>query len=232
MEIILSVGHTSGFILVVDINHDSLSQFEPLFLEFMQQEMQVDAAHDIKHVKRVVKTAKQLCDEENADIAIVLPAAYLHDCFTYPKDHPNRKQSSAIAAKKAIAYLESIQYPQHYHDAIAHAIEAHSFSASIRPNTLEAQIVQDADRLDALGAIGVTRCIQVSTHFNAQLYNDNDMFAKERELNDKQFTVDHFQTKLFKIVDTMNTESAKLEANKRKAFMQTYLKQLHDEVTA
>ncbi|EJC7004430.1 HD domain-containing protein [Vibrio parahaemolyticus] len=210
----------------------SLSQFEPLFLEFMQQEMQVDAAHDIEHVKRVVKTAKQLCDEENADIAIVLPAAYLHDCFTYPKDHPNRKQSSAIAAKKAIAYLESIQYPQHYHDAIAHAIEAHSFSANIRPNTLEAQIVQDADRLDALGAIGVTRCIQVSTHFNAQLYNDNDMFAKERELNDKQFAVDHFQTKLFKIVDTMNTESAKLEANKRKAFMQTYLKQLHDEVTA
>ncbi|EGR2183076.1 TPA: HD domain-containing protein [Vibrio parahaemolyticus] len=210
----------------------SLSQFEPLFLEFMQQEMQVDAAHDIEHVKRVVKTAKQLCDEENADIAIVLPAAYLHDCFTYPKDHPNRKQSSAIAAKKAIAYLESIQYPQHYHDAIAHAIEAHSFSANIRPNTLEAQIVQDADRLDALGAIGVTRCIQVSTQFNAQLYNDNDMFAKERELNDKQFTVDHFQTKLFKIVDTMNTESAKLEANKRKAFMQTYLKQLHDEVTA
>ncbi|ODX37553.1 HD domain-containing protein [Vibrio parahaemolyticus] len=210
----------------------SLSQFEPLFLEFMQQEMQVDAAHDIEHVKRVVKTAKQLCDEENADIAIVLPAAYLHDCFTYPKDHPNRKQSSAIAAKKAIAYLESIQYPQHYHDAIAHAIEAHSFSANIRPNTLEAQIVQDADRLDALGAIGVTRCIQVSTHFNAQLYNDNDMFAKERELNDKQFTVDHFQTKLFKIVDTMNTESAKLEANKRKAFMQTYLKQLHHEVTA
>ncbi|EGQ8036319.1 HD domain-containing protein [Vibrio parahaemolyticus] len=210
----------------------SLSQLEPLFLEFMQQEMQVDAAHDIEHVKRVVKTAKQLCDEENADIAIVLPAAYLHDCFTYPKDHPNRKQSSAIAAKKAIAYLESIQYPQHYHDAIAHAIEAHSFSANIRPNTLEAQIVQDADRLDALGAIGVTRCIQVSTHFNAQLYNDNDIFAKERELNDKQFTVDHFQTKLFKIVDTMNTESAKLEANKRKAFMQTYLKQLYDEVTA
>ncbi|ENL1284064.1 HD domain-containing protein [Vibrio parahaemolyticus] len=210
----------------------SLSQFEPLFLEFMQQEMQVDAAHDIEHVKRVVKTAKQLCDEENADIAIVLPAAYLHDCFTYPKDHPNRKQSSAIAAKKAIAYLESIQYPQHYHDAIAHAIEAHSFSANIRPNTLEAQIVQDADRLDALGAIGVTRCIQVSTHFNAQLYNDDDMFAKERELNDKQFTIDHFQTKLFKIVDTINTESAKLEANKRKAFMQTYLKQLHHEVTA
>ena len=209
-----------------------LSQIESQFLEFMQQEMQVDAAHDISHVQRVVKTAKKLAMEEGADLSIVLPAAYLHDCFTYPKDHPNRKQSSIIAAKKAVAFLESIDYPRQYHDAIAHAIEAHSFSANIRPNTLEAKVVQDADRLDALGAIGVTRCIQVSTEFDAQLYDDKDIFAQQRELDDKQFTLDHFQAKLFKIAETMNTESAKLEANKRKAFMQTYLKQLYDEVTA
>ncbi len=209
-----------------------LSQIESQFLEFMQQEMQVDAAHDISHVQRVVNTAKKLAMEEGADLSIVLPAAYLHDCFTYPKDHPNRKQSSIIAAKKAVAFLESIDYPQQYHDAIAHAIEAHSFSANIRPNTLEAKVVQDADRLDALGAIGITRCIQVSTEFDAQLYDDKDIFAQQRELDDKQFTLDHFQTKLFKIAETMNTESAKLEANKRKAFMQTYLEQLHDEVTA
>ncbi|NMS52273.1 phosphohydrolase, partial [Vibrio parahaemolyticus] len=86
--------------------------------------------------------------------------------------------------------------------------------------------------LDALGAIRVTRCIQVSTQFNAQLHNDSDIFAEERELNDKQFTLDHFQTKLFKIAETMNTESARREAQKRKTFMQTYLEQLHDEVTA
>lgn len=209
-----------------------LSQIESQFLEFMQQEMQVDAAHDISHVQRVVNTAKKLAVEEGADLSIVLPAAYLHDCFTYPKDHPNRKQSSIIAAKKAVAFLESIDYPRQYHDAIAHAIEAHSFSANIRPNTLEAKVVQDADRLDALGAIGITRCIQVSTEFDAQLYDNKDIFAQQRELDDKQFTLDHFQTKLFKIAETMNTESAKLEANKRKAFMQTYLEQLHDEVTA
>ncbi|MEI8629860.1 HD domain-containing protein [Vibrio sp. M60_M70] len=209
-----------------------LSQIESQFLEFMQQEMQVDAAHDISHVQRVVNTAKKLAVEEGADLSIVLPAAYLHDCFTYPKDHPNRKQSSTIAAKKAVAFLESIDYPQQYHDAIAHAIEAHSFSANIRPNTLEAKVVQDAGRLDALGAIGVTRCIQVSTEFDAQLYDDKDIFAQQRELDDKQFTLDHFQTKLFKIAETMNTESARREAQKRKAFMQTYLEQLHDEVTA
>ncbi|MCS0026423.1 HD domain-containing protein [Vibrio alginolyticus] len=209
-----------------------LSQIESQFLEFMQQEMQVDAAHDISHVQRVVNTAKKLAVEEGADLSIVLPAAYLHDCFTYPKDHPNRKQSSIIAAKKAVAFLESIDYPQQYHDAIAHAIEAHSFSANIRPNTLEAKVVQDADRLDALGAIGITRCIQVSTEFDAQLYDNKDIFAQQRELDDKQFTLDHFQTKLFKIAETMNTESARREAQKRKAFMQTYIEQLHDEVTA
>ncbi|MFG6246863.1 HD domain-containing protein [Vibrio diabolicus] len=209
-----------------------LSQIESQFLEFMQQEMQVDAAHDISHVQRVVNTAKKLAMEEGADLSIVLPAAYLHDCFTYPKDHPNRKQSSIIAAKKAVAFLESIDYPQQYHDAIAHAIEAHSFSANIRPNTLEAKVVQDADRLDALGAIGITRCIQVSTEFDAQLYDDKDIFAQQRELDDKQFTLDHFQTKLFKIAETMNTESARREAQKRKTFMQTYLEQLHNEVTA
>ncbi|ACY53254.1 HD domain-containing protein [Vibrio diabolicus] len=209
-----------------------LSQIESQFLEFMQQEMQVDAAHDISHVQRVVNTAKKLAVEEGADLSIVLPAAYLHDCFTYPKDHPNRKQSSIIAAKKAVAFLESIDYPQQYHDAIAHAIEAHSFSANIRPNTLEAKVVQDADRLDALGAIGITRCIQVSTEFDAQLYDNKDIFAQQRELDDKQFTLDHFQTKLFKIAETMNTESARREAQKRKAFMQAYIEQLHDEVTA
>ncbi|ELC3156677.1 HD domain-containing protein [Vibrio harveyi] len=212
------------------LNTSELNRFESQFLQFMQQEMQTDAAHDLSHVRRVVNTARQLALQEGAELAVVLPAAYLHDCFTYPKDHPNRKQSSAIAATKAISFLESIDYPAQYHDAIAHAIESHSFSANITPNTLEAQVVQDADRLDALGAIGVTRCIQVSTLFDATLYNEQDMFAEHRELEDKRFTIDHFQTKLFKIVDTMNTKAAYEEAVKRKAFMQSYLEQLRQEV--
>ncbi|MGR5514208.1 HD domain-containing protein [Vibrio harveyi] len=212
------------------LNTSELNRFESQFLQFMQQEMQTDAAHDLSHVRRVVKTARQLALQEGAELAVVFPAAYLHDCFTYPKDHPNRKQSSAIAATKAISFLESIDYPAQYHDAIAHAIESHSFSANITPNTLEAQVVQDADRLDALGAIGVTRCIQVSTLFDATLYNEQDMFAEHRELQDKRFTIDHFQTKLFKIVDTMNTKAAYEEAVKRKAFMQSYLEQLRQEV--
>ncbi|USD68319.1 HD domain-containing protein [Vibrio sp. SCSIO 43136] len=196
----------------------------------MQQCMTQDAGHDIGHVMRVVKTAKQLCLAEDAQMAVVLPAAYLHDCFTYPKNHALRAQSSQKAAEVAIDFLASIDYPSEHFDAIAHAIITHSFSANIKPETLEAQIVQDADRLDALGAIGIARCLQVSTSFGAKLYNPVDPFCHERAPDDKNYTVDHFYIKLLKLVDTMNTEAATQEARQRTEYMQGFLHQLEREV--
>ncbi|CAH6866896.1 HD domain-containing protein [Vibrio chagasii] len=205
-------------------------KFEEQLLEFAQQEMTQDAAHDISHIKRVVKTAKALCDQEQAKLEVVLPAAYLHDCFTFPKNHPDRAQSSTIAADKAISFLKSIDYPTSYLDEIHHAIVTHSYSANITPETLEAQIVQDADRLDSLGAIGIARCLYVGQSFNAELYNHEDPFAEHRDLDDKHYSVDHFYVKLFKLAETMNTESAKLEANKRTDYMRSFLEQLSTEV--
>ncbi|CAH6782030.1 HD domain-containing protein [Vibrio chagasii] len=205
-------------------------KFEDQLLEFAQQEMTQDAAHDISHIKRVVKTAKALCDQEQAKLEVVLPAAYLHDCFTFPKNHPDRAQSSTIAADKAISFLKSIDYPTSYLDEIHHAIVTHSYSANITPETLEAQIVQDADRLDSLGAIGIARCLYVGQSFNAELYNHEDPFAEHRDLDDKHYSVDHFYVKLFKLAETMNTESAKLEANKRTDYMRSFLEQLSTEV--
>ncbi|CAH7379581.1 HD domain-containing protein [Vibrio chagasii] len=205
-------------------------KFEDQLLEFAQQEMTQDAAHDISHIKRVVKTAKALCDQEQAKLEVVLPAAYLHDCFTFPKNHPDRAQSSTIAADKAISFLKSIDYPTSYLDEIHHAIVTHSYSANITPETLEAQIVQDADRLDSLGAIGIARCLYVGQSFNAELYNHEDPFAEHRDLDDKHYSVDHFYVKLFKLAETMNTESAKLEANKRTDYMRGFLEQLSTEV--
>lgn len=210
----------------------SINQLEPLMLEFIEREMQTDAAHDLNHVKRVVATAKQLCDEEQANPQVVVAAAYLHDCFTYPKDHPERKQSSAIAADKAVAFLAQIDYPPSLLAAVHHAICAHSFSAGIPPDTLEAKIVQDADRLDSLGAIGVARTIQVGTALQRPLYNADDPLCHTRPPNDNRFTLDHFFIKLFAIADTMNTEAAKAEARKRKAFMQLFLDQLQHEANA
>lgn len=205
-------------------------KFEDQLLDFAQQEMTQDAAHDISHIKRVVKTAKALCAQEQAKLEVVLPAAYLHDCFTFPKNHPDRAQSSKMAADKAIAFLKSIDHPTSYLDEIHHAIVTHSYSANITPETLEAQIVQDADRLDSLGAIGIARCLYVGQSFNAELYNHEDPFANQRDLDDKHYSVDHFYVKLFKLAETMNTESAKLEANKRTDYMRGFLEQLGAEV--
>lgn len=207
-----------------------LERFENQFIAFIQSEMQQDLAHDLNHIFRVVKVAKTLCNSEGAKLEVVLPAAYLHDCFSFPKNHPNRAQSSQIAANKALEFLGKISYPAEYFKEIGHAIATHSFSADIKPETLEAQIVQDADRLDALGAIGIARCIQVGTSLGISLYHAEDPFSCDRELNDRLHTVDHFYSKLFRLKDTMNTVSAKAEAEARTVFMKEYLKQLGSEV--
>lgn len=207
-----------------------LSQFEPAFAAFIQAEMQTDLAHDYQHVLRVVKNASKLCQQEGAIEAVVLPAAWLHDCLSLPKDHPQRAQASQLAADKAISFLTSIQYPAEHYQAIHHAICCHSYSANITPTTLEAKIVQDADRLDALGAIGIARCLQVSSQLKRPLYAPDDPFCNTREVDDKTFTLDHFYQKLLKIKNTMHCQSAKKEADKRSEYMQGFLEQLQGEI--
>ena len=207
-----------------------LDKYEPLFAAFIKAEMQTDLAHDFEHVLRVVKTAKQLSLLENALLEIVVPAAWLHDCFSFPKNHSNRKSSSVYAADKALQFLAELNYPVKYFQPIHHAIVAHSFSANIKPITLEAKIVQDADRLDALGAIGLTRCIQVSAGLERPLYHTSDPFCQSRSPDDSKYTIDHFYKKLLSIKDSVHTNAAKAEANKRTLFMKVFLAQLKSEV--
>ena len=208
-----------------------LSHFEPAFATFIQVEMQTDLAHDYQHVLRVVKNAKLLCQQEGAIEPVVIPAAWLHDCLSLPKDHPQRAQASQLAADKAINFLSSIQYPEEHFQAIHHAICCHSYSANITPTTLEAKIVQDADRLDALGAIGIARCLQVSSQLKRPLYAPEDPFCITRKVDDKTYTLDHFYQKLLKIKNTMHCRSAREEADKRTKYMQGFLEQLQDEIS-
>lgn len=208
----------------------NLNAFEPLFRNFIQREMTTDDAHDLSHVERVVNTATALCEAERAEPFIVLPAAWLHDCFSYPKNHTARHKSSQIAADKAVDFLREIDYPTEYLDAIHHAIVAHSFSANVTPKTPEAKIVQDADRLDSLGAIGIARTMMVSATFNAAFYHADDPFCEHREPDDKAFTIDHFYAKLFKLVEQLNTPAAKREGERRTQFMRDFLAQLRSEI--
>ena len=191
-----------------------------------------EPAHDFLHFQRVVKMSKELAKAEDADMNVVLPAAWLHDFVIIPKSDPRRSQASRLAAEGAIQFLSSLDYPAKYYDDIFHAIEAHSFSANIPTKTLEAQIVQDADRLDALGATGIVRCFATAVTFKSSFYHPEEFTASSRPLEDQKYTVDHFYTKLFKIAETLHTKAAKEIAARRVEYMKGFLRELETEVTS
>lgn len=208
-----------------------MDSFEKLFLEKIKSVLGTkDPAHDIAHVKRVVKTAKMLAMQEKASLEVVIPAAWLHDLVNLPKDHPERKKASTLAADAAIAFLQNVNYPEKYFKSIHHAIVAHSFSAQTAPETIEAKIVQDADRLDALGAIGVARLFSIGTQLQRPFYDVDDPFAEKRPLDDKMFTIDHISLKLKSITETMNSPAAMEEGQRRFQFIEHYLRELKSEI--
>jgi uncharacterized protein len=208
-----------------------MNNFEKLFSAKIQEVLGcLDPAHDLAHVTRVVSTAKKLALEEKANLEVVIPAAWLHDLVNLPKNHPDRKKASVLAADEALVFLQSVNYSQKYFKEIHHAICAHSFSANIKPETLEAQIVQDADRLDALGAIGLARLFAITTQLGRPFYDFNDPFAQNRPLDDKDFGIDHIYIKLEKISHSMNTNSARVEALRRFKFIEEFLDELKKEI--
>lgn len=205
-------------------------EIETRCLQFLEERMAADPAHDLSHVRRVVSNTVRLSREAEADLRITLPAAWLHDCVSVPKDSDLRSQASRLAAVDALEFLRSIDYPDNLLAPIGHAIEAHSFSAGIEPTTLEAQIVQDADRLEALGAIGIARCLLTGGAMGTPLYEPLDPFCETREPNDRQYTVDHFYCKLFRLPDTMQTEAGRAEARRRADYMREFLERLRGEL--
>lgn len=189
-----------------------------------------DVAHDIEHIRRVVANAERLAHSEGANLMIVLPAAWLHDCVSVPKSSPQRAQASILAGAAALTFLASEGYPAATLPGIRHAIEAHSFSAGITPRTREAQVVQDADRLDALGAVGVARCLMLSGAMQRRLYDPAEPFAISRPLDDTANAIDHFYLKLLRLAAGMHTAAGRAEAERRTAFLQAFLDQLATEL--
>lgn len=189
-----------------------------------------DAAHEMAHLTRVVAAATRLASEEGALIDVVMPAAWLHDCVHVPVTSPDRARASVMAADDARAFLSGIGYPEPLLQPIHHAIAAHSFSARIEPQTVEARVVQDADRLDALGAIGIARCLMLGGQMGRGLYDASDPFAERRVPDDRISTLDHFYTKLLTLAATMQTASGRREAERRTMFMRTWLGQLRSEI--
>lgn len=207
----------------------SLNEWKELFEQELLNHPSDDGSHDLGHFRRVWKMASNFIGEEG-DQEVVLAASYFHDIVNYPKNDPRRSQSSRDAALKASEILERLDFNRDKIPAVCHAIEAHSFSAGIDTKTLEAMAVQDADRMEALGAIGLARTFYVAGRMGSQIFNSEDPFAKNRSLDDKKYSVDHFYTKLLKLEETMKTEAGKQEARKRTQVLSDFLKVLGHEL--
>jgi uncharacterized protein len=183
---------------------------------------QHDSGHDIGHITRVLKSARLIAAQHGGRLEVIIPAVWLHDIVNLPKDSPNRTMASRMAADKAIEILAQHHYPALYLEGIHHAIAAHSFSANIEATTLEAKIVQDADRLDGLGAIGIARCMAVNGALGRALFHPTDPLATNRTPDDTLYALDHFQVKLYRMAETLHTATARTMAQDRIAFMKTF----------
>lgn len=197
---------------------------------FLVGRVACDPAHDVAHIKRVVRNARYLTDLSKANNLITIPAAWLHDCVQVAKNSEHRHRASRLAADEGCRFLSAHRFPAGLLPAVHHAIEAHSFSAGIEVRSLEAGIVQDADRLDALGAIGIARCLLTGGALGSAVYHPDDPFCQRREPDDRAYMVDHFYAKLFRLPATMQTAAGRDEAQRRVVVMQAYLAELGREL--
>lgn len=192
----------------------------------------LDGSHDVSHLHRVWSNVCAIRDTEGGDHQILLAATLLHDCVSVEKNSPFRSSASRLAAAKATELLAEMGWDEERTQAVAHAIESHSYSADITPTSLEARILQDADRLDALGMVGVARLFYVSGRMGSHLYDPADPQAKQRELDDKRFAVDHFTTKIFTLAQGFQTATGRRMAQIRHARAERFLKEFMEEIGA
>lgn len=210
---------------MIKILEDALSH------SLLDQQASYDASHDVSHARRVMQNALAIAEREGTGKHTVLvAAAFLHDLVNVPKNDPKRAQASVLSANAARPILLKLNFNNDDIDAIAHCIEAHSFSANIEPRTVEARILQDADRLESLGALGIARTFYIAGKLDSALFDGDDPFATERQLDDKRFAVDHFKLKLLRLADTMKTAAGKAIAHERTATMRNFLDALADEL--
>jgi uncharacterized protein len=190
-----------------------------------------DGSHDRSHLLRVWQNASTIADREGGcDRSILAAAVILHDCVAVEKNSPLRSQASRLAAGRARTILGGLGWSTTRIDRTAHAIEAHSFSAGIAPETSEARVVQDADRLDAIGAIGIARCFYVAGRMGSSLYDPVDPSAANRPLDDRTYALDHFGVKLFTVAENFQTKAGQDLAEQRTRTMRDFVQAMLDEI--
>jgi len=192
-----------------------------------------DPVHDFDHVLRVLALARRIAQAEGADLAIVETAVLLHDIHRVTEDEaapgtgPDHAQLAADQARTILAALDPAPSPA-FTEAVAHAIAAHRFRGSVEPQTLEARCVFDADKLDAIGAIGVARAYAYGARNGQKLWGE---VPAGYDGTSPEHTPHHeFIYKLSRIPDRLMTETGRAIARERAAFMRAFFERLAAEV--
>lgn len=210
---------------------DKFHPFSELAIQLLPHVVGDDAAHDYGHLLRVWKNVIRIHAVEGGDLEVLCASVILHDAVQVEKSSPLRSHASRLAAQKASEILSELNWSPDRIASVALAIEAHSFSADLEATTLEARILQDADRLDAIGAIGIARCFYVSGRLGRSLYDLDDPGAANRMLDDTRFSLDHIERKLLLHWPTFKTDEGKLQAKVRhdrlRDFMNDFLGEVH-----
>lgn len=215
-----------------------------------------DPAHDMGHFERVANLTIYLRDAERGksqtpqlelksvpeftpEFSIEFPefsdeeawlAALFHDYVNPPKNSPERKQASALSAIKAKQWLAERNFSETKAKSICEAIEDHSFSSGRIPRNFLGQCLQDSDRLEALGALGIFRWIATGLRLGSALVSSDDPWALNRPLNDKQFMVDHCFEKLLLLPKFFQTNTGRKLAGERAKVIFSFLEQLGKEL--
>lgn len=208
--------------------------FAPLLARFRAhlaaEELSRDSAHDLSHSLRVARLAHRICEIEGAEGDVAVAAALLHDLVWVAKNHEDSKRTAERSAKLAPTLCAGLPAIEGKAQRIAECILTHSFSGGGTAASLEARVVQDADRLEAIGAIGLARVFATGASFGAALWHSGDPWAERRGLDDKAYSLDHFETKLLKLAGGMNTPAAKALATSRQQVLRGYLAALREEL--
>ena len=192
-----------------------------------------DQVHDFDHVMRVYRLAETLAKKEGADLEVVRAAALLHDAQSASGSEDLRLEHHEAAAAFAKRVLKEEGWSEKRINAVQDCILTHRFRAGLSPTTLEAKVLFDADKLDAIGAIGAARALAFAVLDGQPLHAEpSAVFQKTLEVEPGEtYTAYHeFLFKLSRIKDRMQTESGKAMAAERHTFMNDFFQQLRDEV--
>jgi uncharacterized protein len=214
------------------------SKFDPWEGRFIAwynaQDQLTDGSHDLGHFQRVWRVAREISRLEGtpADELVLLASAYFHDLVSLPKNHPERGKASRISADRAVQLLKEQwdDFPEEKLEGVRHAIHAHSYSARVEPVTAEAKILQDADRMEAIGAIGLARVWYSAGLMNQALFHSEDPLAERRVPDDQQYALDHFQLKLLRLPAMMNTATGRRMAEERAEYLREFLRRICLEI--